>query len=129
MSSFPTLYHTGAEMHWFGSLIVGGRAKGRRTMTFSYWRLMHTGAQPVPPSLVKHWKEYYKNPERTAETIKNGWLYAGDLARMESEGFIYLVDRKKDVVITGGDTAGGRLKSIRASAVSLSPKRKTQSGI
>ena len=212
----PPLYHTGAKMHWFGSLIVGGRAtllteispqyifeavhKERGTIVWllvpwaqdiltaldrgelkkenydlSCWRLMHIGAQPVPPSLVKHWKqyfpdmqydtnyglsestgpgcvhlgienehkvgaigkagfnwetrivndkgenvvqgeigellvrgngvmkEYYKNPEKTAETIKNGWLYTGDMAREDSEGFIYLVDRKKDVVITGGE--------------------------
>jgi acyl-CoA synthetase (AMP-forming)/AMP-acid ligase II len=48
-------------------------------------------------------KEYYKNPNLTAETIKDGWLYTGDLARMDSEGFVYVVDRKKDVVITGGE--------------------------
>ena len=212
----PPLYHTGAKMHWFGSLIVGGRAtllteispqyifeavhqeKGtivwllvpwaqdilgaldrgelkKEDYDLSCWRLMHIGAQPVPPSLVKHWKqyfpdmqydtnyglsestgpgcvhlgienehkvgaigtagfnwearivndkgenvapgeigellikgngimkEYYKNPEKTAETIKDGWLYTGDMAREDSEGFIYLVDRKKDVVITGGE--------------------------
>jgi len=136
---------------------------------------MHIGAQPVPPSLVKHWKkyfpdmqydtnyglsestgpgcvhlgienerkvgaigkagfqwearivdengqdvaqgevgevivkgdgvmkEYYKNPGKTTEAIRNGWLYTGDMARMDDEGFIYLVDRKKDVVITGGE--------------------------
>ncbi len=203
-------------MHWFGSLIVGGRAtllieispqyifeaihKERGTIVWllvpwaqdilvaldrgelrkedydlSCWRLMHIGAQPVPPSLVKRWKqyfpdmrydtnyglsestgpgcvhlgienehkvgaigkagfnwetrivndkgedvvpgevgellvrgngvmkEYYKNPEKTAETIRDGWLYTGDMAREDSEGFIYLVDRKKDVVITGGE--------------------------
>jgi len=212
----PPLYHTGAKMHWFGSLIVGGRAtllteispryifeaihNERGTIVWllvpwaqdildaldrgelrkedynlNCWRLMHIGAQPVPPSLVKHWKEYfpdmqydtnyglgeatgpgcahlgienerkvgaigkagcnwetrivdeqgeavaqgeigellvrgngvmkeyYKNPEKTAETIKNDWLYTGDMARMDSEGFIYLVDRKKDLVITGGE--------------------------
>jgi acyl-CoA synthetase (AMP-forming)/AMP-acid ligase II len=138
-------------------------------------RLMHIGAQPVPPSLVKRWKgyfpevaydtnyglsestgpgcvhlgienehkvgaigkagygwstriideygrdlpagtvgellvkgdgvmrEYYKNPRKTAETIRNGWLYTGDMARAAEEGFIYLVDRKKDVIITGGE--------------------------
>ena len=212
----PPLYHTGAKMHWFGSLIVGGRAtllteispqfifeaihNERGTVVWllvpwaqdilealdreelrkddydlNCWRLMHIGAQPVPPSLVKHWKEYfpdmqydtnyglgeasgpgcvhlgienerkvgaigkagfnwqtrivnergeavaqgevgellvrgnglmkeyYKNPEKTAETIKNGWLYTGDMVRMDSEGFIYLVDRKKDVIITGGE--------------------------
>lgn len=149
----------------------------------SHWRLATVGAQPVPPSLVKHWRKsfpevefdigyglsestgtgcvhlgtenwrkaieteevkgaiigragfkwkarvvsengedvlpgevgelivkgagvmkgYYKNPERTAETIKDGWLYTGDLARVDAEGFIYLVDRKKDVIITGGE--------------------------
>ncbi|RLB07565.1 MAG: long-chain fatty acid--CoA ligase [Deltaproteobacteria bacterium] len=48
-------------------------------------------------------KEYYKNPELTAKTIRNGWLYTGDLAKMDEEGFIYLVDRKKDLVISGGE--------------------------
>ena len=139
------------------------------------WRLMHIGAQPVPPSLIKRWKKYfpnheydtnyglsesigpgcvhlgienihkvgaigkagyswelqiadengrpvkqgevgelcvkgpgvmkcyYRNPEATAEVLKNGWLYTGDMARMDEDGFIYLVDRKKDVIITGGE--------------------------
>jgi len=138
-------------------------------------RLMHIGAQPVPPSLVKHWKdyfpdmaydtnygltestgpgcvhlgvenehkvgaiglagfnwetgivdeegnpvrqgdvgelvvrgdgvmrEYYKNPESTAKALKNGWLYTGDMARQDEEGFIFLVDRKKDLIISGGE--------------------------
>jgi acyl-CoA synthetase (AMP-forming)/AMP-acid ligase II len=48
-------------------------------------------------------KEYYKNPELTAEVIRDGWLYTGDLAKMDEEGFIYLVDRKKDLVISGGE--------------------------
>ena len=48
-------------------------------------------------------KEYYKNPQKTAETIVNGWLYTGDMARMDDEGFIYLVDRKKDIIIYGGE--------------------------
>lgn len=141
----------------------------------SCWRLMHIGAQPVPPALVKRWreyfphmqydtnyglseaagpgcvhlgienvhkigaigkpgfnwqvrivddygedvapgeigelivkgdgvmKEYYKNPEETARVKRNGWLYTGDMARMDEDGFIYLVDRKKDVVICGGE--------------------------
>jgi acyl-CoA synthetase (AMP-forming)/AMP-acid ligase II len=139
------------------------------------WRLMHIGAQPVPPALVKHWKEYfpdmaydtnyglsestgpgcvhlgienehkvgaiglpgfnwearivdeegnpvnqgdvgelvvrgdgvmreyYKNPEATAKAIRDGWLYTGDMARQDEEGFIYLVDRKKDLIICGGE--------------------------
>ncbi len=48
-------------------------------------------------------KEYYKNPELTAQTIRNGWLHTGDLGRMDEEGFIYIVDRKKDLVISGGE--------------------------
>jgi len=141
----------------------------------SSWRLMHIGAQPVPPSLVKRWneyfpvmqydtnyglteaagpgcvhlgienehkvgaigkagygwqtrivdetgddvsagkvgellvkgggvmKEYYHNPTKTAETIKEGWLYTGDMVKEDGDGFIYVVDRKKDVVISGGE--------------------------
>ena len=48
-------------------------------------------------------KEYYKNPELTAQTLKNGWLHTGDLGTMDDEGFITLVDRKKDLVISGGE--------------------------
>ena len=48
-------------------------------------------------------KEYYKNPGLTAQTIQNGWLYTGDLGRMDEEGFVYIVDRKKDLVISGGE--------------------------
>jgi len=48
-------------------------------------------------------KEYYKNPEKTAETLVNDWLYTGDLAKMDEENFIYIIDRKKDVVISGGE--------------------------
>lgn len=212
----PPLYHTGAKMHWFGSLIVGGTSvilKGispqwtleavseeggtivwllvpwaqdilmkldsgelkREDYRLSQWRLMHIGAQPVPPSLIVHWKkyfpdmqydttfglsestgpncihlgienthkvgaigqpgfnwdarivdengkdvpagepgelivrgnsvmrEYYRNPEATAKTLKDGWLYTGDMVRQDEDGFIYIVDRKKDVIITGGE--------------------------
>jgi long-chain acyl-CoA synthetase len=138
-------------------------------------RLMHLGAQPVPPSLVHRWLErfpdqqydtdygltestgpgcvhlgmenvhkvgaigkagyqwetkivgesgepvtpgdvgelavkgpgvmkcYYRDPEATAATLKDDWLLTGDMARTDEEGFIYLVDRKKDVIITGGE--------------------------
>jgi acyl-CoA synthetase (AMP-forming)/AMP-acid ligase II len=48
-------------------------------------------------------REYYKNPELTAHTIRKGWLYSGDLAKMDEDGFIFLVDRKKDLVICGGE--------------------------
>ncbi len=45
---------------------------------------------------------YWQNPELTARTIRNGWLYTGDLARMDADGFFYLVDRKDDLIISGG---------------------------
>ena len=139
------------------------------------WRLMHIGAQPVPPSLIRHWKEYFPNHEydtnyglsesigpgavhlgvenihkvgaigvpgygwqckicdengnevtqgevgelvlkgpgvmecyyndekATAEVLKDGWLFTGDMARQDKDGFYYLVDRKKDVIISGGE--------------------------
>lgn len=139
------------------------------------WRLMHIGAQPVPPSLIRRWKKYFPNhlydtnyglsesigpgcvhlgienihkvgaigvpgyhwevkivdetrcpvpqgkvgelavkgpgvmkcyyndPEATEAVLSNGWLFTGDMARMDEDGFIYLVDRKKDVVISGGE--------------------------
>jgi acyl-CoA synthetase (AMP-forming)/AMP-acid ligase II len=48
-------------------------------------------------------KGYYKNPELTAKTIRDGWLYTGDLVRKDRDGYLYIVDRKKDVVISGGE--------------------------
>ena len=46
---------------------------------------------------------YYKNPEATAECLRDGWLLTGDMARKDEDGFIWLVDRKKDVIISGGE--------------------------
>ena len=43
--------------------------------------------------------EYYHKPEETAETLRNGWFHSGDLVRQDAEGFIYVVDRKKDMII------------------------------
>ncbi len=212
----PPLYHTGAKMHWMGSLLVGGKAvllKGvkpewiLRTISeekctivwllvpwaqdildaiergdvkledydLSQWRLMHIGAQPVPPSLIKRWKKYFPNHQydtnyglsesigpgcvhlgvenihkvgaigkagygwqvkivdenrntvkkgdvgelavkgpgvmncyyndekATKEVLQDGWLFTGDMAKEDEDGFIYLVDRKKDVIISGGE--------------------------
>ena len=48
-------------------------------------------------------KEYWNRPEATAETIKNGWLHSGDVATVDKEGFIYIQDRMKDMVISGGE--------------------------
>jgi len=47
--------------------------------------------------------EYWNKPELTAQTIKNGWLYSGDLATVDEDGYIYIVDRKKDLIISGGE--------------------------
>lgn len=68
-------------------------------------------------------KCYYKNPEATAEILRDGWLWTGDMAKRDSDGFIYLVDRKKDVIITGGENiypvqiedflrANGKIKDV-----------------
>ena len=46
---------------------------------------------------------YYKDKKATEETLRDGWLYTGDMAEQDADGFIYLVDRKKDVIITGGE--------------------------
>ena len=46
---------------------------------------------------------YYNNPEATAETIKDGWLCTGDMAMQDEDGFYFLVDRKKDVIVSGGE--------------------------
>ena len=45
---------------------------------------------------------YYKNPQATADTVKDGWLHTGDIAQQDEEGFIYIVDRKKDMIVSGG---------------------------
>lgn len=47
-------------------------------------------------------KGYYKMPEDSAFALRDGWLYTGDLARMDEEGYFYIVDRKKDMIIVGG---------------------------
>lgn len=65
---------------------------------------------PLPPGKVGelvqrgplNMKGYLGNPEATAEILRNGWLHTGDLARMDEDGYIYIVDRKKDVIIRGG---------------------------
>lgn len=48
-------------------------------------------------------KEYYKNPEATEEAFRGGWFHSGDLVRQDDEGFIYVVDRSKDMIISGGE--------------------------
>jgi acyl-CoA synthetase (AMP-forming)/AMP-acid ligase II len=67
--------------------------------------------RPLPPGEVGElivkgpgvMRGYYKNPEATSKVLRHGWLFTGDMVRQDEDGFIYLVDRKKDVVISGGE--------------------------
>jgi acyl-CoA synthetase (AMP-forming)/AMP-acid ligase II len=48
-------------------------------------------------------QEYYKDPKATAEAMRGGWFHSGDLVRRDAEGYVYVVDRKKDMIISGGE--------------------------
>ncbi len=69
-----------------------------------------TGTQILPPNKegelvirgAQVMEGYLNNPEETAATLRDGWLYTGDIARMDTDGFFYIVDRKKDVALVGG---------------------------
>jgi O-succinylbenzoate-CoA ligase len=74
-------------------------------------RVVDPGGGDVTPGEIgevivrgKHiMKEYWNRPEETAETIRDGWLYTGDLATIDNEGFVSIKDRKKDMIISGGE--------------------------
>lgn len=51
----------------------------------------------------KVFKGYWKNPEATAEALKNGWFHTGDIGKLDEEGYLYIEDRKKDIIISGGE--------------------------
>ncbi len=65
--------------------------------------------QPVPPGTVgeigvrteANIAGFWNNPEATAENIRDGWVFTGDMARIDEDGYVYLVDRKKDLIVTG----------------------------
>jgi acyl-CoA synthetase (AMP-forming)/AMP-acid ligase II len=74
-------------------------------------RVVDEDGIPLPPDQVGElvcrgpnvMKCYYKDPEATREAIKDGWLYTGDLATLDEEGYFYIVDRKKDMIVSGGE--------------------------
>jgi fatty-acyl-CoA synthase len=74
-------------------------------------RVVDEGGIPLPPNQVGEvvcrgpnvMQCYYKDPEATREAIKHGWLYTGDLAKVDEEGYFYIVDRKKDMIVSGGE--------------------------
>jgi len=100
----PGCVHLGVEnIHKVGAIGIPG---------FDWeCRIVDENRSPVPQGetgelMVKGsgvMKEYYKNPEATAGTLSKGWLLTGDMARVDEDGFIWLVDRRKDLIITGGE--------------------------
>ncbi len=103
-STGPGCVHLGlANIHKVGAIGVPGH--GYETM------IVDENGQPVPSGKVGElivrgpgiMKGYYNNPEATRTALKDGWLYTGDMCKQDADGFIFLVDRKKDVVISGGE--------------------------
>jgi long-chain acyl-CoA synthetase len=73
-------------------------------------RVVNESGEPLPPGEVGEilisgpmvMRGYYKNPEATSEILKNGWIYTGDLGKFDDEGYLYIVGRKKDMIIVSG---------------------------
>jgi acyl-CoA synthetase (AMP-forming)/AMP-acid ligase II len=74
-------------------------------------RIVDEHDEAVPPDVVGevrlqlpgHQREYYDNPEATAETWRDGWVITGDLGKLDADGYLYIVGRSKDVIIRGGN--------------------------
>lgn len=103
-STGPGVTHLGAENeHKVGAI-------GREALTWSV-RIVDPEGKDVAPGDVGElvlrgggvMLEYFQNPDLTKRTIENGWLHTGDLGRRDEDGFIFLVDRLKDLVISGGE--------------------------
>ena len=103
-STGPGVTHLGVENgHKVGAI-------GREALTWSV-RIVDPEGRDVEPGAVGElvlrgdgvMLQYYQNPELTKRTIENGWLHTGDLGRRDQDGFIYLVDRLKDLIISGGE--------------------------
>lgn len=100
----PGCVHLGLENgHKVGAIGIAG--------TDWEFKIVDTALKPVASGEVGElavkgpgvMREYYKNPQATSEVLIDGWLLTGDMARQDEEGFVWLVDRKKDVIITGGE--------------------------
>ena len=71
---------------------------------------LETGTQTLPPGGVgelvvrcpQQMRGYWRQPDESARVLRNGWVYSGDIARMDDEGFFYIVDRKKEMILSGG---------------------------
>jgi len=71
---------------------------------------MEVGSVPLPPGKIGElvirgpqiMRGYWNRPDETASTLRNGWLYTGDIATMDDDGYFFIVDRKKDMIIVGG---------------------------
>lgn len=87
-----------------------------RPLPFLQVRLLDDGGREVAPGepgeVVVRGPNvmlgYYKQPEETAKVLRDGWLYTGDLAVADEEGALYIIDRKKDLIITGGENVSPR---------------------
>ena len=82
-----------------------------KSLPFLEIRIVDENKRPLPPGEVGElicrgpnvMQGYHRNPEGTQEALQNGWLFTADLARMDEEGFLYIVDRKKEMIVSGGE--------------------------
>ncbi|PHQ71168.1 MAG: hypothetical protein COB93_03805 [Sneathiella sp.] len=102
-----------------GTVLIGKEALEHIGSAGTVWpqtelRIVDDNGMDVPADVVGEivvrspsvFSGYYKNEEATKETLKDGWLFSGDLGRLDADGYLYIVDRKKDMVIRGGLNIG-----------------------